>query len=109
MHAMKMWLIDAATVVVGADWTLHPWRHNNVGGVTAGQEGTTLVYINNASITQNMCFCIKMDSFWKQVMYVKFDHFSTFKNKFSEIRQATSLDMLYNAQCRRFLKDGAIK
>ena len=25
------------TVVVGADWTLHPWRHNssNVGGVTA--------------------------------------------------------------------------
>ena len=27
------------TVVVGADWTLHPWRHNssNVGGVTAGQ------------------------------------------------------------------------
>ena len=26
------------TVVVGADWTLHPWRHNssNVGGVTAG-------------------------------------------------------------------------
>ena len=27
------------TVVVGADWTLHPWRDNssNVGGVTAGQ------------------------------------------------------------------------
>ena len=26
------------TVVVGADWTLHPWRHNsNVGGVTVGQ------------------------------------------------------------------------
>ena len=27
------------TVVVEADWTLHPWRHNssNVGGVTAGQ------------------------------------------------------------------------
>ena len=27
------------TVVVGADWTLHPWCHNsgNVGGVTAGQ------------------------------------------------------------------------
>ena len=24
---------------MGADWTLHPWRHNssNVGGVTAGQ------------------------------------------------------------------------
>ena len=22
---------------VGADWTLHPWRKNNVGGVTAGQ------------------------------------------------------------------------
>ena len=34
---MNMWLTDAATVVVGADWTLHPWRHNNVGGVTAGQ------------------------------------------------------------------------
>ena len=27
------------TVVVGVDWTLHPWRHNlsNVGGVNAGQ------------------------------------------------------------------------
>ena len=27
------------TVVVGADSTLHPWRHNssNVGGVTAGR------------------------------------------------------------------------
>ena len=27
------------TVVVGAVWTLHPWRHNSidVGGVTAGQ------------------------------------------------------------------------
>ena len=27
------------TVVVGADWNLHPWHHNssNVGGVTAGQ------------------------------------------------------------------------
>ena len=37
MHAMNMWLTGAATVVVGADWTLHPWRHNNVGGVTAGQ------------------------------------------------------------------------
>ena len=34
---MNMWLTGAATVVVGADWTLHPWRHNNVGGVTAGQ------------------------------------------------------------------------
>ena len=21
----------------GADWSLHPWRHNNVWGVTAGQ------------------------------------------------------------------------
>ena len=27
-----MWLTDSA----GADWTLHPWHHNNVGGVTAG-------------------------------------------------------------------------
>ena len=25
------------TVVVGEDWTLHPWRHINFGGVTAGQ------------------------------------------------------------------------
>ena len=35
MHAMNMPL----TVVVGADWTLHPWHHNssNIGGVTAGQ------------------------------------------------------------------------
>ena len=26
-------------MVMGADWTLHPWRHNsnNVGGVTGGQ------------------------------------------------------------------------
>ena len=24
-------------MIVGADWTLHPWRQNNVGGVTAGQ------------------------------------------------------------------------
>ena len=32
-----MWLTHAATVVVGTDWTLHPWRHNIVGGVTAGQ------------------------------------------------------------------------
>ena len=37
MHAMNMWLTDAATVVVGADWTLYPWSHNNVVGVTAGQ------------------------------------------------------------------------
>ena len=22
---------------MGADWTLHPWRHKNVGGVTVGQ------------------------------------------------------------------------
>ena len=38
MHAMNMWLTDAATVVAGADWTLHPRCHNNVGGVTAGQD-----------------------------------------------------------------------
>ena len=37
MHAMNMWLTDAATVVMEANWTLHPRRHNNVGGVTAGQ------------------------------------------------------------------------
>ena len=37
MHAMNVWLTDAATAVVGADWTLHPWRHNNGGSVTAGQ------------------------------------------------------------------------
>ena len=39
MHAWNMWLTvtDGATVVVRADWTLHPWRHNNVGGITAGQ------------------------------------------------------------------------
>ena len=36
MHAMNMWLTEAATVVVG-DWTFHPWHHNNVGGVTASQ------------------------------------------------------------------------
>ena len=37
MHVMNMWLTDASTVVVGAEWTLHPWCHNNVGGVTVGQ------------------------------------------------------------------------
>ena len=39
MHAWNMWLTvtDGTTVVVRADWTLHPWRHNNVGGITAGQ------------------------------------------------------------------------
>ena len=37
MHAMNMWLTDAATVVVEVDWTLHPWHRNNVAGVTAGQ------------------------------------------------------------------------
>ena len=33
MHAMNMWLTDwcKRPVIVGADWTLHPWRHNNVG------------------------------------------------------------------------------
>ena len=57
MHAMNM----QRTVVVGADWTLHPWRYNssnvegvtagqarhnssNVGGVTAARWDTTLVY-----------------------------------------------------------------
>ena len=24
-------------MIVGADWTFHPWRHNNVGDVTAVQ------------------------------------------------------------------------
>ena len=33
------------TVVVWADWTLHPWRHNssNVGAVTAAMRDTTRV------------------------------------------------------------------
>ena len=45
MHAMNMQL----TVVVGADWTLHPWRHNssNVVGVIAGQVGHNSSYSNN--------------------------------------------------------------
>ena len=35
MHGMNMQLM----VVAGADWTVHPWRHNssNVGGVNASQ------------------------------------------------------------------------
>ena len=37
MHAMNMLLTDAPTVVVGADWSLHTCRHNNIGGVTADQ------------------------------------------------------------------------
>ena len=62
MHAMNMQL----TVVVGADWTLRPWRHNssnvegvtagqarhnssNVGGVTAGQVGHNSSSINCAN------------------------------------------------------------
>ena len=63
MHAMNTWLTDAATVVVGAHWTLYPWRHNNVGvslrarrdtsqvtlhgGVTAGQVGHNSINNNN--------------------------------------------------------------
>ena len=35
------------TVVVGTDWTFHPWRHNssNVGGVTAARRETTQVIL----------------------------------------------------------------
>ena len=63
MHAMNMWLTDAAAVVVGADWTLHPWRHNIVGGVTAGQardnssnvRGVTVGQVGHNSSTYNDC------------------------------------------------------
>ena len=48
---MNMHAMNGCSWVVGADWTLHPWRHNcwgvtagksrhnssNVGGVTVGQ------------------------------------------------------------------------
>ena len=62
MHAMDMWLTDATTVVVGADWTLHPWRYNNVGGVTAGQArhnssnvgGVTTVQVGHNSSVYNV-------------------------------------------------------
>ena len=47
MHAMNMWLTDAAPVVVEADWTLHPWHQNNVGGVTAGQARHNSTYSSN--------------------------------------------------------------
>ena len=30
---------------MGADWTLHPWHHNNVGGVTEGSCDTTQVML----------------------------------------------------------------
>ena len=45
VHAMNMQL----TVMVWADWTLYPWRHNssNVGGVTAGQLGHNSSNSNN--------------------------------------------------------------
>ena len=45
MHAMNMQL----TEMVGADWTLYPWRHNssNVGGVTAGHVGHNSSNNNN--------------------------------------------------------------
>ena len=56
------------TVVVGADWTLNPWRHNssnfggvtasqarhnssNIGGVTSGQVGHNSSIYNHFSIT----------------------------------------------------------
>ena len=52
MHAMNMWLTDAATVIVGADWTLHPWRHNNVGGVTAGQARHNSIIVGGVTASQ---------------------------------------------------------
>ena len=45
MHAMNIWLTDAAMVVVGADWTLHPWRHNNVGVSVRAKRDTTQVML----------------------------------------------------------------
>ena len=36
MHAMNMWLTDASGRLLWGR-NLHPWRHNNVGCVTAGQ------------------------------------------------------------------------
>ena len=38
---------------MGADWTLHPWRHNssNVGGVTAGQMQHNSSNVGGVSVT----------------------------------------------------------
>ena len=54
MHAMNMQLM----VVVGADWTLHQWRHNssNVGGVTAGQVAYNSSQYNDFKNMRDICF-----------------------------------------------------
>ena len=72
MHATYMWLTDAATVVVGADWTLHPWRYNNVGGVTAGQArhnssnvgGVTAGQVghNSSSNNNSTTYCVQWEN-----------------------------------------------
>ena len=31
------------TVVVGADWTLHPWHQNDVGGAAARRDTTQVM------------------------------------------------------------------
>ena len=49
-------------MIVGADWTLHPWRHNYVGGVTAVQARhnssnvgcVTAGQVRHNSITRNV-------------------------------------------------------
>ena len=62
MHAMNMQL----TVVVGADWTLHPWRHNssNVRGVTAGQVGHNSSIINSNNIGATTARCVYGSGAW---------------------------------------------
>ena len=59
------------TVVVGADWTLHPCRHksSNVGGVTAGLArhnssnvgGDTASQVRHNSSTNNNTILIKLN------------------------------------------------
>ena len=57
-----------AAVVVGADWTLHPWHHNsiNVGGDTAGQVRHNSIVLFYYPIRQSFTML-----FWNQdVLYI---------------------------------------
>ena len=69
MHAMNMWLTDAASVVAGADWTLHPWRRNNVGGgsLRARWWDTNLVYFS--PLGDRTTYAIKVRHDIKRVLW----------------------------------------
>ena len=43
---------DAVTLVMGADWTLHPWHHNNVGVLLRARCDTTQVMFGGVTAGQ---------------------------------------------------------